>query len=366
MSISGAIRGRPSVIQLTSEDIKISVKPRHDERPRRRRPLYTVVPGESDPIIAKHVADMIEVMSPYDDLIPALYQEYVPTVYGNDDEDRLISPLQRQWIHRCIVLGEYDYLPLYEMRTCLHSNFEEQALADRHALEQSSLFDLVDYFRRLAHEAQHALASKTDLELISKHHRVLWGHRFEVPGPILSFTGNRSSNDSSRTGSSSNRSSTGDVHASGLMNESRLAIAPYRPNHDLANNSRVVLPTQPSRVHLDFRGGAVARPQTVSLAQNGPRAVPNSAAVGRLPGSVNAPNPNTASQRQTAATHLAHPSRGSPTTLGRELSIRQPISSVTPQTHLPNNRSRNPNNTTSVNGPPRTARQLESPRRDLR
>lgn len=317
MSLSEAIRGRPSVIRLTPQDIKLPTESRHDEHRPRRRPLHTVVPSESDPIVARFIADMIDFMTPYDESIPELYQKYTPTVYGNHDEDRLISPLQRLWIRRCIVLGEYDYLPSFEIRSCLHQHFEEQALKDTHALKESSVLVLVDYFKIMAHETQYTFTPKTELELVSIHHRALWGHRLRVPDPF-GFTQNRSSNDSSRTGSSSNRSSTGDVHTSGLMNESRLAIAPLRSGHLLPNTGRVETPTQPPRVHLPFRAGAVARPQPVR----------DSAA----PGYTNAP------QRETYATHPPQLSRASPLTIGRELFTRVPLFGTTPRLPHPTNR----------------------------
>ncbi|TID18503.1 U3 small nucleolar ribonucleoprotein [Venturia nashicola] len=241
MSVFGSIRGRASSIRLTPQDIELSPKPRQDERPPRRRPLYTVIPGESDPIIAQFIADMIEFITPYDELIPALYQTYTPTVYDNDDEDRLISPLQRLWIRRCILLEEYDYLSSFEMRCCLHQNFQEQTLKDVRALQEINILVLVDYFKTLARETQHEFAPRTELELVSIHYRALRGHMFDVP-VALSFTRERSSNDSSTSGSSSNRSSTGDVHASGLINESRLAIAPLLPGHLLPIRSRVEEP----------------------------------------------------------------------------------------------------------------------------
>ncbi|KAE9973126.1 hypothetical protein EG328_001757 [Venturia inaequalis] len=316
MRISGSIRGRPSVIRITPQEINLPTKPRHDGRPLRRRPLHTVVPGESDPIIAQYIADMIDFMTPYDESIPELYQKYTPTVYGNDDEDRLISPLQRLWIRRCIVVGEYDYLPSIEMRSCLHQHFEEQTLRDMHALEESSILVLVDYFKAMTRGAQHAFAPRTELELVSIHHKALGAHRSQIPGPF-SFTPNRPSTDSSRTGSSRNRSSTGDVHASGLLNESRLAIAPLRPGSLQPNTSRPNVPTQPPRVHLPFQGGAVARP----------RPVPSST------------DSDAAPQRETYATHPPGlTSRGSPLTLGSELFTRVPIFGVSPQLPRPTNR----------------------------
>ncbi|QDS75888.1 hypothetical protein FKW77_002144 [Venturia effusa] len=255
MSIFGSTRAPASAIQLTSEDVKSQGQARRDKRPPRRRPRHVVIPGESDPIIAHHIAEMIEFLASYDDLIPGFYQKYTPTVYGNDDEDRPISVVQRLWILRCIVVGEYDCLTVTEMRSCFRQHFDEQVLEDKQALVQSSLLDLVDYFKMLSREAKQKLNTTIDLEIVSKHHKVLWGSKFDIPDLLVDTSRYTSpTEEPSKDARTRVSSSTTDVHRSGLFNESRLAIALGSPaltaRHSPGSGEIPNLPTPPPRVHV--------------------------------------------------------------------------------------------------------------------
>lgn len=219
-----------------------------------------------------------------------------------------------------------------EMRSCLRQHFEEQALGDRHALEQSSLNDLVEYFKILSREAKHGMMSRTELELVSRHQKVLWGHKFPIfvldsrgdrsstnPSSTLDSSSNESSpnssiHDSSPNEYSSNSSSTEYVHVSGLVNESRMAIGPGPPPRlHLPIRSRTDLPRPPPRAHLSGQG-AVARLQLALLTHDRSRAGTDLAAVEQRSGDTNALN----TQQQATATNHGSTLEE----LGRELYIR--------------------------------------------
>lgn len=176
------------------------------------------------------------------------------------------------------------------------------------------------------------MISGTELELVSRHHKVLWGHK--CPIFVLDSRGNRSSTSHSSTNDSSsndpspkssihdswpneyssNNSSTENVHVSGLVNESRLAIGPGPPpRQHLPSRSGTDLPRPPRRAHLSGQG-AFARLQPALVTRGRSRAGTDLAAAERRSGDMNALD----SQRQATATNhgstLEH--------LGRELYIK--------------------------------------------